>query len=430
MSSVIINSPASGSKPIIKQGLWKGYKTPGLIGPVRWDAFRMQSILAHFGIDKKGRGKSVITPDFTGTTVPAETCEELGKRFADVAAARMGLIYARLGSIPGFELECGLTGLHGNGDTLVFSSGMAAISHLILALVRPGDNIVSHGTIYGCTDDLFTHALPQMDVETRMIDLRDLKLLAKHIDENTCAVFLETPANPSLTLIDIAAVSEVVRGRCPIIVDNTFMSPVLQNPFESGADIVVYSLTKSIGGHSNAMGGAVLGSGQLIDELWVTRKDYGGVLPAREASAFLEGVKTLDVRVARMQENAVKVAQMLAKRNEVFKVFYPLFDEQYKSLEVRQMQGPGYMIAFELKGGMEAGIHLLNNLSMIPIAVSLGGVETLVCHPASTTHSVIEREKRIAKGITDGLVRLSVGIENVDDILGDLTQAFTQLGRN
>jgi methionine-gamma-lyase len=318
--------------------------------------------------------------------------------------------------------------MHEAGDAIVFGSGMAAVSHTFLALVAPGDNVISHPTVYGCTDDFLSNFLPSIGVEVRFADLRNPQLLKYTMDDRTRAVFFETPANPTLDLINIAAIAEKVHGHCPIIVDNTFASPFGQNPFKNGANVVLYSMTKSISGHTNAIGGAVLGSGPFMVHLFVMRKDIGGMLSPREADAFLNGIKTLPLRYKQMQENAIEVALMLRSHPEVANVFYPLFDPRYASLS-EQMSGPGHMISFILKKGLEGGKTLIDSLQSTVHAVSLGGVESLICHPASTTHSCVPVEERKAKGIDDGLVRLSVGVDSLTDVLADLRQALDKVAK-
>lgn len=402
---------------------WENPKLEGSIGKIRWNSWNPQTIVVHAGAMRGETGPHLIVPTYTGTTGPAITCEELAKRFANVAVnGKMGKIYARLGTQLGFELECVLAGMHDCGDAMVFGSGMAAISHLIFSLVTAGDNVVLHRILYGCTDGLCSNILPAMGIETRFVDLRDPKILQKAIDKRTRMVFFETPANPTLDLIDIAAIVAEVKGRCPVVVDNTFASPLGQNPFEQGANIVVYSLTKSIGGHSDALGGAVLGSGTFLTNLYSIRNEIGGVLPARETASFLIGIKTLSLRYTKMQDNARELANLLRSNPKVQTVFYPEFDENYPLN--RQMKGPGYMISFILKGGLEAGKQFVNALNLITNAVSLGGVESLVCHPASTTHALISKEQREVKGIVDGLIRLSVGCESLDDLKADLQKGF------
>ena len=423
--------PKKGPTPAFADGSWKNPSETGAIGPARWMGMKKESIAVHAGTSRGEHGeKYIVTPDYTGTTVPALTCDELGGRFANaLVEGRVGHIYSRLGTKPGFELEVALTGLHegGCGDAMVFATGMAAVSGAVLPLVTAGDNVVVHMNLYGCSDDLFRVQFPEKGMEARFVDLTNVNVLKYAVDRRTRAVIFETPSNPALDIIYISAVVDRVNGRCPVIVDNTFASPFGQNPFEQGVNIVVYSLTKSIGGHTNAIGGAVLGSGKYIDHLFMTRKDWGGAMVAREAIEFLNGIKTLSVRYDRMEQNAQEVAQMLLGRKEIAKLVYPGLDPRYPFNG--QMKGPGYMIAFVLDKGLVAGKVLIDSLLMIPNAVSLGGVESLICHPASTTHACIPPEQREAKGISDGLVRLSVGDENIKDIIKDLTQAFNKVAR-
>jgi len=388
---------------------------------------RIKTIAAHAGMHAARELNAASMPIFTTSTSPAPSAEELGARFQDYPAARSGLIYSRLGNPTTYALETALAEMSGCENAMVFGSGMAAISHAVLLLAEAGSNIVSHKTVYGCTDDLLTHQLPGLGIETRFADLRDPQMLKQAIDSGTRLVFLETPSNPSLDLINIRRVAEIANGRCPIIVDNTFASPMGQNPFDFGADVVIYSMTKSIGGHTNAIGGAVLGSNALLQYLFSTRNDFGGMLSPREADAFLNGMKTLPVRYAQMEENAKVLAQLLTWSPQIQSVHYPLLDPSYPL--GGQMKGPGYMIAFILKKGLEGGKTLINSLQLITNAVSLGSVESLICHPASTTHGRIPPEERQAKGIDDGLIRLSVGTEDVHDLSEDLKQALAKVGQ-
>ncbi|MCX6769372.1 MAG: aminotransferase class I/II-fold pyridoxal phosphate-dependent enzyme [Candidatus Micrarchaeota archaeon] len=421
--------PVKGPTEAFSCGSWKNPKQEGPLGKIRWGGLATESIMAHAGAKSGSNASGVITPAITSSTSPAATCDELAARFADpIVFGRLGKIYSRLGNETVFELECALAGLHGCGDAMAFGSGMAAVSSLFSTLVNVGDNIVSHKNIYGCSDDLLRVDYPaRRGVETRFVDFRDPKALKQAIDSKTRAVFFETPSNPSLDIIEIAKVAEIVKGRCPVIVDNTFASPMGQNPFDYGANIVVYSLTKSIGGHANAIGGAVLGSGAFLAHLFSTRKNEGGIMTGGEAATFLNGIKTLSIRYSQMEKNAVKVAEMLNQHSEVRQVFYPLYAKGYPFNG--QMKGPGYMIAFELKNGLDGGKMLIDSLNLATNAVSLGGVETLICHPASTTHACVPQEARIQKGITDGLIRISVGIEAIADILGDLGQALGKVAK-
>ncbi|MFA6327828.1 MAG: aminotransferase class I/II-fold pyridoxal phosphate-dependent enzyme [Candidatus Micrarchaeia archaeon] len=424
-SIVTTFKPEGKPQPAFADGSWKNPGTSGLISRANLGGVKTETIAAHAGVSRDGKNHAVM-PTYTGTTVSTATCEELADNFSNaVVAGRKGQIYSRLGTPNTFALECTLADMHpGCADAMVFASGMAAISHTLLSLVAPGDNVVVHRGVYGCTDNLLSMKFPSWGFEARFVDMRESGAIEAAVDNRTRAVFFETPSNPVLDIINIANAARDVKGRCPVIVDNTFASPVGQNPFENGANIVIYSMTKSIGGNSNATGGAVLGSGAFLEHLFYTRKDLGGMLAAKEAAAFLDGLKTLPLRYPRMAENATEVAHMLMRNPNVEKVHYPGMGMGYP---YGQMKSPGHMVAFELKKGLEGGKALINNLNMIVNAVSLGSVESLISHPASTTHACVPKEQREAKGITDGLVRLSVGIENIGDIMGDLEQAFRKV---
>ncbi len=424
-SNVVVIKPTSQPRTAFADNSWKNYKEEGPLGKIRWNHWNKETILVHSAGARGESGPYVSIPTYTGTTSAALTCDELAKRFANaVVDGRQGKIYSRLGTSSGFELECALAGLHDCGDVLVLGSGMAAISHLFLTLVTAGDNIVVHRTMYGCTDGLCNTILPELGIETRYVDLRNPEILKKVIDDKTRLVFFETPANPTLDLIDIKAVVDEVKGRVPVIVDNTFCSPLGQNPFEQGANIVVYSITKSIGGHSDAIGGAILGSGKFIANIYPIRNDIGGILSARESAAFLTGIKTLSLRYNQMQESAREIAKLLKSSNKVKKVYYPEFDEKYPLNG--QMKGPGYIISVVLDS-LESGKKFVESLRVITNAVSLGGVESLVCHPASTTHAVVAKEQRESKDIVDGLIRLSIGCESLEDLKKDIQRALDSI---
>jgi len=421
---IIYFKPENGKpRSAFADGSWKNPKQEGPLGKIRWDNWSQGTMVVHAGAQRGEFGPHVFVPTYSGTTCPALTCNELASRFANASVdGKMGKIYARLGTQSGFELECVLAGMHGCGDALVFGSGMAAISQLFLSLATAGDNIVVHRTMYGCTDGLCGGLLPALGIETRYVDLRNPSVLKDVIDKRTRAVFFETPTNPTLDLIDIKSVVEEVKDRCPVVVDNTFASPVGQNPFEQGAHIVVYSMTKSIGGHSDALGGAILGSGKFVANLYPLRNELGGVLPAREAASFLTGIKTLKIRYDKMVSSTKVLAKILRDSPKVEAVYYPEFDKAYPL--AGQMKSPGYMIAFVLKGGLGAGKKFVEGLKLITNAVSLGGVESLVCHPASTTHSGVTKEQRESKGIVDGMIRFSVGCEDIDDLKMDIKRGL------
>ncbi|MCX6772583.1 MAG: aminotransferase class I/II-fold pyridoxal phosphate-dependent enzyme, partial [Candidatus Micrarchaeota archaeon] len=281
-----------------------------------------------------------------------------------------------------------------------------------------------HRNLYGCSDSLLRNFLAQLGVEVRFVDMRDPKNVEKAIDGKTRAVYLESPSNPILDLVDIRAVANLVNDRCPVIVDNTFASLVTQNPFEQGAHIVIYSLTKSIGGESEGIGGAVLGSGPFIDQLFMARKDLGAILPAREAMTFVIGLRTLKMRYEKMQQNATQLAEMLKSHPAIEDVIYPLYDERYDELcKSGQMNGPGHVLIMDLKGGVDAARKFVDNLKLGKYAVSLGS-HTLLSNPWTTTHAFVDRLLMAAMGLTPGQLRISAGKEFFADIWNDFEQAF------
>jgi methionine-gamma-lyase len=290
--------------------------------------------------------------------------------------------------------------------------------------------MISTSAVYGPSRGLMETILHGMGVESTYIDTANLELVEKNIRPNTKLIYLETPANPTIRLTDIEAVSTIAhKHNIPVCVDNTFSSPYLQQPLNLGADIVLHSLTKFINGHADIVGGAVVCKND--DHLKKIRKTMtllGNNMDPHQAYLVIRGVKTLSLRVERATQNAKKVAEFLENHPKVEWVKYPglkSFD-QYE-LAQRQMKDSGAMISFELKGGYNAGVVLMNNVHLALLAVSLGGVESLIQHPASMTHSSVPKEEKLAANITDGLVRFSVGIENVEDIISDLSQALDKI---
>ena len=294
--------------------------------------------------------------------------------------------------------------------------------------LAPGDEIITDKTLYGCTFAYFQHGLAKFGITITHVDMTDVEHVAEALSERTKVVFFETPANPNMRLVDIEAVSKLAHAHgARVIVDNTYATPLLTRPLELGADIVVHSATKYLGGHGDLIAGFAVGSLEDMTEMRVVGlKDMtGAVMAPMTAMLIMRGLKTLELRMERHCDNAMVIAKMLEDHEAVERVFYPGLEsfEQY-DLAQRQMKRPGGMIAFELKGGRQAGITAMNRLEMIQRAVSLGDAETLVQHPASMTHSTYTEEERSAHGISEGLVRISVGLENVEDILADLEQAL------
>ena len=312
------------------------------------------------------------------------------------------------------------------------SSGMGAISSTLWTLLKAGDHVIADTTLYGCTFALLSHGLTKFGVEVEFLNTADLEAVRKAMRPNTRVVYLETPANPNLKITDIAEVAKIAHTNeyTKVVVDNTFATPYNQNPLLLGADVVVHSATKYINGHGDVLAGFVVGSKELITQVkLVGVKDMtGSVIGPQEAYYIIRGMKTFEVRMERHCANAMKVAKWLAAHPKVEKVYYPgLEDHEGYEIAKKQMKNFGGIMSFELKGGFEAGKTLLNNVELCALAVSLGDTETLIQHPASMTHSPYTREERYAAGITDGLVRLSVGLENVEDIIADLEQGLDKI---
>lgn len=389
--------------------------------------FRTKAI--HGGQFHDSASGSHATPIYQTSTFIFENADQGARRFA---LEEGGYIYTRLGNPNITELEEKIAILEGGEAGLATGSGMAAISNALLTLLRKGDHIVASDTLYGCTFGFITEMMPRYGVEYTLVDATDLKQVEDAMRENTKVVYLETPANPTMKIIDIHAVSNIAHQfNARVVVDNTFMTPYLQRPVELGADVVVHSATKYLGGHGDLLAGLIVSSKELIDEMKIPYlKDFGGILGPFDAWLLVRGMKTLALRMDQHCKNAQIVAEYLEDHPLIDRVYYPgLKSHPQYELGRKQMDGFGGMISFELKGGVEEGKVLMNSVKMISLAVSLGSVDSLIQHPASMTHSPVPREERLAAGITDGLVRFHVGIEDVEDIIADLEQALDAVKR-
>ncbi|MCH7858721.1 MAG: PLP-dependent transferase [Candidatus Marinimicrobia bacterium] len=316
---------------------------------------------------------------------------------------------------------------------LAFSSGMAAISSLLMTLLRPGDTILTHGGLYGGTSELMQSIFQDLGIQRVLTDLGSPEVVEAAIRaaDRPRVLYLESPANPVLDLVDIAMVAQAAQAHgLKVVVDNTFATPILQQPLALGADFVVHSTTKYLNGHGTTVGGIVLGTdGDFIHhDLWERRKLLGGSPSPFDAWLINQGLKTLALRMERHSANALTVARWLDTQSPVARVHYPGLDHfRYHELAKRQMKGFGGMIAFELQGGVAAGTVVMNTVQLCSLAVSLGTVDTTIMHPASMSHAGVPREQRLEAGITDGLVRLSVGLEDVEDIIDDLGRALGKI---
>ena len=340
-----------------------------------------------------------------------------------------GHVYSRISNPTVSRLECRMANLEGAEAGLATASGMGAISATLWTLVKPGDEIITDKTLYGCTFAFMRDGLSRFGVRITHVDLREAENLKSAISDQTRIVYFETPANPNMRLVDIAAIAAIARDAGALtIVDNTYATPLLTRPIELGADFVLHSATKYLGGHGDLVAGIVCGRAEPIHDIrMIGVKDMtGAVMAPLTAMLVMRGLKTLQLRVARHSESGLKIAEWLESHPAIAAVHYPgLPSHPQHDLARRQMSGFGGMIAFELNGGFDAGTAMMDRLTLIQRAVSLGDAESLIQHPASMTHSTYSREERLEHGISDGLVRLSVGLEDVEDIISDLDTALS-----
>lgn len=389
--------------------------------------FSTQAI--HAGMEKNPFG-ALATPIFQTSTFVFDSCAQGGRRFAGEEG---GYVYSRLGNPTTSTLERKVAALEHAEDAVAAASGMGAITAAIWTVCKAGDHIIADSILYGCTFSFLEHGMQRYGVDVSFIDTSNLDEVRAAIRPNTSLIYLETPANPTLKIEDIAAVCGIAHGEgrnITVMCDNTFASPYNQLPIELGCDVVVHSVTKYLNGHGDVIGGIVCGRKSFIDEVrsFGIKDMTGAVMGPFEAYLVLRGLKTMDVRMERHNANAQRVAEWLEGCDKVEKVYYPgLPSFEGHELARKQMSGFGGMLSFEIKGGRAAGAKLLDSLQMCSTAVSLGDAETLLEHPASMTHSPYTAEELEAAGISEGLVRVSVGLENVEDIIADLAQAFEQI---
>ena len=369
---------------------------------------------------------AVSVPIYASSTFVFKNAEQGAARFQ---GKEPGYMYSRLGNPTVRALEESIADLEGGEDCRVTASGMAAISTAAMAVCKSGDHILAGDALYGGTHKVFTDILKGYGVQCTLVDTSNLAAVEEAIKPNTKLIYIETPSNPMMKLTDMKGVAKIAKNNSiTTMADNTFMSPYLQRPIEHGIDVVVHSITKSLSGHSDVLGGAIVGTNAFLKAMDPMYKNMGANLGPFEAWLTLRGIKTLHVRMQRQTEGAEKIAKWLEGHPKVEWVKYPgLISHPQHALAKRQMDGFGSMMSFELKGGVEAGRKVMNNVRLCSLAVSLGAVETLISHPATMTHAIVPREDRIKGGITDGLTRLSVGIEDVNDIISDLEQALAKV---
>ena len=380
----------------------------------------------HYGYNPLENNGAVIPPVYMTSTFAFATAEYGAGCFS---GEEHGHFYTRISNPTLALLETRMAALENGEAGVAFSSGMGAIAATFWTLLRPGDEIIVNRTLYGCTFALLHHGIGEFGVVVKHVDMANPAELEAAISPATRMIYFETPANPNMQLVDIAAVCSIAQRHSDVLVviDNTYCTPYLQRPLELGADVVVHSATKYLSGHSDITAGIVVTRKALADRIRLQGlKDLtGAVLSPHDAHLLMRGIKTLALRMDRHCSSAQTIAQMLQDHPAVEWVAYPGLPNfaQYE-LACRQMKLPGGMIAFELKGGMTAGQRFMNALQLFSRAVSLGGAESLAQHPASMTHSTYTLEERARHGISEGLVRLAVGLEDVADLLADIEQAL------
>jgi len=377
----------------------------------------------HSGIDEYEFG-AVVPPIYQTSTFKFKSAQHGAALFA---GEEKGYIYTRMSNPTVEAMENSIAELEGGHKALGCASGMAAVSTAFGALTSSGDHVICSTAVYGPTTTILNTIFKRYGVEVSFVDTSNNEAVKNAVKKNTKVIYVETPGNPTLAVSDLKTISEIAhKNNAVVVVDNTFMSPALQRPFEFGADVVLHSLTKFLNGHADVIGGViVVKDEETYKHFRKTLNQLGGVIDPFNSFLVHRGIKTLSLRMDRHCESAMKIAEYLEKHPIIKWVCYPgLKSHPQYELGLQQHKGHGGMITFEVAGGIEAGRVLMNSVKLCQLAVSLGGVESLIQHPASMTHYSMGKEAREAASISDGLVRLSVGIENVDDIIADLDQAL------
>lgn len=364
------------------------------------------------------------TPIYQSTTFVSADSDEMAAVYGE---EKPGFMYTRYGNPTIKALEDKIAALEAGDAALATASGMAAISSAILGYVKAGDHVVAARSLYGAAYNFLNRKLPRMGASATFVQSTCVEDFEKALQPNTRLIYFETPSNPILEIVDIAELARLGRSsNIPTMIDNTFASPALQQPIPLGVTVVVHSATKYLCGHGDAMGGAVIGPKKYIDDLnHEVLRDFGGIISPFNAWLILRGIRTLHLRMPAHCANAQKIAEFLARHPRVERVNYPgLPKHPGHEVAKKQMKGFGAMISFEVKGGYEGGKQVMDRVQIFARAASLGDTRSLIVHSASTSHRAVPREQRLAIGITDGLVRLSVGVEGIEDLIADLEQAL------
>ena len=368
---------------------------------------------------------ALTTPLYQTSTFVFDSAEQGAARFA---GEEPGYIYTRLGNPTTRELELKVAALEGMEDAAATATGMGAVAAATMAFLQQGDHLIASKAIYGCSFALFNHQFARYGIEVSFVDMTDHNAIKQALKANTKMIFAETPINPTLTVLDLDFIGQFARQHQLIsVIDNTFLTPLLQKPADYGIDLILHSATKYLNGHGDVVAGIIVGSAERITQIKLTTlKDMGATISPHDAWLIIRGLKTLSVRMERHCQNAQKVAEFLEAHPAVGQVYYPgLKSHPGYQFIGKQMKAAGGVLAFELNGSLDDGRYFINQCKLFSLAVSLGDAESLIQHPASMTHSPYTAEERQMAGIRDGLIRISVGLEHVDDIVADLAQALT-----
>lgn len=385
------------------------------------------TVCIHAGKTKEGHFGALTSPLYQTSTFVFDNAAQGAARFA---GEEPGYIYTRLGNPTVRELELKMAALEKMEDAAATATGMAAVSGAVLSFLEAGDHVIANKAVYGCSYALLSHQLPKWGIEVSFIDMENEQDLKAALKPNTKMIFAETPINPNLRVLDLDLIGRFSKQNNLLsIIDNTFMSPMLQTPVDYGIDIVIHSATKYLNGHGDVVAGVIVSSKEHIETIKLTiLKDVGGTISPHDAWLILRGLKTLPIRVERHCKSALTIAEYLESHPMVAEVYYPGLQSHqgYKYIGT-QMKAAGGVIGFELAGSISEGQAFIDAMQLFSIAVSLGDAESLIQHPASMTHSPYTQEERLAAGISDGLIRISVGLENPDDLIADLQQAFDRI---
>jgi len=370
---------------------------------------------------------SLSTPLYQTSTFIFDNAQQGANRFA---GEEEGFIYSRLGNPTTRQLEMRVAAMEGMEDAAATATGMGAVSGALLANLASGDHLIASKAVYGCSYALMAHQLTKWGIEVSFVDMTEPSNIEKAIKPNTKVIFLESPINPNLVVLDLATIGSIAKKHQLIsIVDNTFLTPVLQRPIEFGFDIVIHSATKYLNGHGDVVAGIICGTTEMISHIKLTvLKDIGATISPHDAWLIMRGLKTLPIRIERHCKNAQEIAEYLEAHPMIEQVYYPgLPSHQGHQYLGKQMKAAGGVIAFEIKGDLTQGEAFINRMKLFSIAVSLGDAESLIQHPASMTHSPYTQEERLEAGISDTLIRISVGLESAQDLIEDLEQSLNQI---